>query len=101
MLSRCFSVSLYSSALVDLAVLRIDIGVIAKERAVRAAIRIAIIAIDALAIRRDGMQQLLARCYRQRKCDRYRNWFVHVLICMPSRRSFFIIANKYGCHSKV
>jgi hypothetical protein len=54
------------------------IGVIAKESAVGTAIIIAIIAIDALAIRIDRMHQLLARCYRQRKCDRYGSWLVHL-----------------------
>ena len=57
------------------------IEVIAKESAVRTAIIIAIIAIDALAISVNSMQQLLARCYRQRKCSCYGCVLMHVF-CM-------------------
>ncbi|MBB6612399.1 hypothetical protein H7F15_15225 [Pontibacter sp. Tf4] len=64
--------------------LQIVTGVIAKESAAQAAIIIAVIAIDALAISIGNMQQLLANRGRQGKCDCYGSWLVHVFICIAN-----------------
>ncbi|NEM97152.1 hypothetical protein [Pontibacter burrus] len=73
--------------------LQIVIGVIAKESAAGTAIIIAVIAIDALAISTNSMQQLLANRSWQRKCNCYGSWLMHVVNCTTNMGFCSGIAN--------